>query len=57
MYNMGDIKLDYIQGAIENNIKQKSDFALNEYSIQEHICEILEGGAIAFEKRKKKYNF
>lgn len=35
-------------GSIENGI-------LNSKGIQQHICDILEGGEIAFEKRKNKY--
>jgi hypothetical protein len=36
--------LNYISGSLENEI------------INDGICTILEGGAIAFEKRKNKYN-
>jgi len=25
--------------------------------IRQHVCEVLEGGQIAFEKREKKYGF
>ena len=38
-------KLQYISGSLENEI------------INEKICEILEGGKIAFEKRRNKYKY
>ncbi len=54
-------KFEYRNGSIENNksIKKnngnKEDGVLNQRGIQQHICDILEGGEIAFEIRKKKY--
>ena len=50
-------KFEYIQGALEDTGKYQTDIVLNKYGIQEHVCDILEGGEIAFEKRKKKYNY
>ena len=52
-------QFEYISGSIENTSKE--DLAINEIlykrGIQEHICEVLEGGREAFDKRKRKYNF
>ncbi len=51
-YRSGAIENDNpvftIDGSIESGI-------LNSKGIQQHICDILEGGEIAFEKRKNKY--
>ncbi len=50
---------EYVSGSIEYS--KVEDNAINEVlykrGIQEHICDILEGGPEAFDKRKKKYNF
>ena len=35
---------------------EKSQFLLQRYSIKEHVCDILEGGRIAFLKRESKYD-
>lgn len=52
-YRSGSIENDYPvyknDGTAENGI-------LNKHGIQRHICDILEGGIKAFEKRKNKYN-
>lgn len=55
-------KFEYRSGAIENNSsiykvdgKTKEDGVLSQQGIQQHICDILEGGEQAFEIRKKKY--
>jgi len=51
-------KFEYIQGALENTfLNESSEYVLEQRGIQEHVCDILEGGKIAFEQRKKKYNF
>ena len=48
---------DYINGALESSIKDTdSNFTLQKYSIKEHVCDILEGGRIAFLKRESKYD-
>ena len=54
-------RFEYRSGAIEND-KPVFDTdgnvevgILNSKGIQQHICDILEGGEIAFEKRKNKY--
>lgn len=55
-------RFEYRSGSIENDLSvYKSDGTLddgvlNARGIQQHICDILEGGILAFEKRKKKYH-
>ena len=55
-------KFEYRSGSIENNVpvlKQNGEIEigiLNSQGIQQHICDILEGGELAFAKRKNKYN-
>lgn len=57
-----EFKFEYRSGSIENNIpvyKEDGtidDGILNRQGIQHHICDILEGGELAFELRKKKYH-
>ena len=60
-YENKEKKFEYRSGAIENdnpiftkdgNIESG---ILNSKGIQQHICDILEGGETAFEKRKNKY--
>lgn len=50
-------KFQYINGALESTSPKDSnqEFILNSQGIREHVCEILEGGKDAFEKREKKY--
>lgn len=52
-------QFEYISGSIENT--RAEDDAIKEVlykrGVQEHICDVLEGGPEAFDKRKKKYNF
>ena len=56
-------KFEYRSGSIENNNpKFNSDGdiekgILNSQGIQQHICEVLEGGEKAFDLRKNKYHF
>lgn len=51
-------KFEYTQGSLESSfLNESSEFVLEQRGIQEHVCDILEGGKIAFEQRKKKYNF
>ncbi len=56
-------KFEYRSGSIENNkpiwdVDGNIDLGvLNSQGIQQHICDILEGGPIAFEVRKNKYHF
>lgn len=55
-------QFEYRSGAIENNKAvfkvdgNVEDGILNSRGIQQHICDILEGGEKAFELRKKKYH-
>jgi predicted ATPase len=56
--NNREYKFEYVQGALENTfLNEISKYILEQRGIQEHVCDILEGGKIAFEQRKKKYNF
>ncbi len=50
-------KFEYRSGSIENNVqnKERSEYYLDQCSIQEHACRILEGGREALERRRKKY--
>tara|TARA_R100000306_G_C4380543_1_gene144068 strand:+ start:3038 stop:5860 length:2823 start_codon:yes stop_codon:yes gene_type:complete len=52
-------KFEYISGSIEYSKAEDNAIAevLHKRGIQEHVCDILEGGPEAFDKRKKKYNF
>lgn len=55
-------RFEYRSGAIENNTPLYGDNGdiepgiLNSQGIQQHICDILEGGERAFELRKNKYH-
>ena len=56
-----EFRFEYRSGAIEDNIS-KMDVngnikrgVLNTKGIQQHICDILEGGEKAFDLRKHKY--
>lgn len=57
--NCDNIKFQYINGALEDTkAKDKNvSIILQSQGIREHVCEILEGGREAFEKREKKYGF
>jgi len=50
---------EYISGSIEHTKTEDNDITevLYKRGVQEHICDVLEGGPEAFDKRKKKYNF
>jgi hypothetical protein len=49
-------KFEYVNGALENTFsKSEEKGILYQKGIKEHVCEILEGGVDAFEKRRKKY--
>ncbi|WP_445227720.1 TrlF family AAA-like ATPase [Croceitalea sp. MTPC5] len=52
-------KFEYVSGSIEHTKEENPEIneILYTRGIQEHICEVLEGGREAFDKRKKKYNF
>lgn len=50
-------KFEYISGALENTFRdKKAKGILNQMGIKEHVCEILEGGEIAFMEREKRYS-
>lgn len=57
-----EFKFEYRSGSIENNTAIISEDGkvewgiLNSQGIQQHICDILEGGKHAFELRKNKYH-
>ena len=53
--NKYGVKFDYVSGAIENSFKNNETTILESQGIREHICEILEGGDVAFLKRENKY--
>ncbi len=51
-------RISYVSGSLENTFKDDStETTLEKQGIREHVCEILEGGKDAFEKREKKYGF
>lgn len=57
--NENGVKFQYTNGALENT-KQRDEhdeYTLSSQGIREHICDILEGGRVAFEKREQKYGF
>ena len=52
-----EYRFEYKSGAIEDIEKDReAKDILSKKTIQEHICEILEGGKEAFELRRKKYH-
>jgi hypothetical protein len=57
-----EFRFEYRSGAIENDMEitspdgTKIKGILNKQGIQQHICDILEGGVRAFELRKQKYH-
>ena len=58
-HNRDGIRFQYVNGALELT-KQKDpseDIVLYSQGIREHVCDILEGGRDAFEKREQKYGF
>lgn len=57
--NDENIRFLYVNGSLENTKTKDKDNAnvLQSQGIREHVCEILEGGKEAFEKREHKYGF
>ncbi|HCF4204951.1 TPA: hypothetical protein NID94_003989 [Pseudomonas aeruginosa] len=55
--NHGGKKFEYTSGSLENTKPHdlKNEFILDSKGIREHVCEILEGGDVAFKLREKKY--
>lgn len=58
-HNKNDIRFQYVNGALEFTFPKNSKESVVLYSqgIREHVCDILEGGRDAFEKREQKYGF
>jgi len=53
-------RFEYVSGALENAFelnKEQEPAILYSKGIRQHVCEILEGGKEAFQKREQKYNF
>ena len=51
-------KFEYVSGALEDSFKDDSAVGiLNKMGIRQHVCDILEGGEEAFQKREQKYGF
>lgn len=56
-----EFRFEYRSGAIEDDLpvfnsrNQLDDGILNQQGIQQHVCDILEGGEKAFDLRKNKY--
>ena len=49
---------EYVSGALEESFLDESQQGiLYKKGIKNHVCEILEGGEEAFEKRERKYDF
>ena len=49
-------KFEYVTGAIEHcEVNADKEGVLYQESIQQHICDILEGGRDAFKQREMKY--
>lgn len=56
--NQNGEKFDYTNGSLENNTcNSEFEYILQKQSIRSHVCDILEGGEIAFKNRESKYNF
>lgn len=55
--NKGDRMFDYLSGSLEHSKPKNSKtmIVLDSAGIREHACELLDGGAEAFRKRKDKY--
>ncbi len=51
-------RIGYVCGSLENTFKDDAaSIMIERQGIREHVCEILEGGREAFEKRERKYGF
>jgi len=51
-------RFEYVSGALENRFHNPDEQGiLFQKGIRDHVCEILEGGKEAFEKRERKYDF
>lgn len=56
--NTNGVKFQYVTGSLENSKKldESVDVVLNSQGIREHVCDVLEGGNVAFKKREEKYD-
>lgn len=56
--NTSGVKFQYVTGSLENSKKLDAteQIVLNSQGIREHVCDVLEGGNVAFKKREEKYN-
>ena len=53
-------KFEYVSGALENtfeSLETVEKAILFKKGIRQHVCEVLEGGKKAFQKRERKYSF
>ncbi len=53
-------RFEYVSGALENAFvidATREPSILHQKGIRQHVCEILEGGKEAFQKREQKYSF
>lgn len=53
-------RFEYVSGALENafELTEREEKAiLFRKGIRQHVCEVLEGGKEAFQKREQKYSF
>ncbi len=53
-------RFEYVSGALENTFElsaEQEPAILYRKGVRQHVCEILEGGKEAFQKREQKYNF
>lgn len=59
--NTDAIKFEYVSGSIENrkakDMSNADNPILQRCGIREHVCDILEGGEVAFKHREHKYGF
>lgn len=58
--NIDGIKFQYVTGSLENSnpyVNNTDIPLLHRCGIREHVCDILEGGEIAFRDRENKYGF
>ena len=54
--NPGKIKFAYRSGALEESFQNNNSNILLCQGIREHVCDLLEGGNVAFRERENKYH-
>ncbi|MBI5022546.1 MAG: hypothetical protein HZB59_14015 [Ignavibacteriales bacterium] len=56
-----EYRFQYVAGALESSFRlpesQPIQGILFSCGIREHVCDVLEGGELAFKKREEKYGF